>query len=166
MSPRALPALAALLAWAVLAPAAYAASGTPAPNDGSAQSGDCVWGQKGYRDCVDRLIASRRGSVDPAQALRDTESRTRGAAPSARSDAGQTRGRRRPGAGSLTPTPPAELRLTPPVYDPAQEAIAAERRQRALDNNLTRMQRDAVQPPIMPPVINPPNGRICPAWGC
>ena len=42
----------------------------------------------------------------------------------------------------------------------AQEAIAADRRQRALDDNLTRMQRDAVTPPIMPPVINPPNGRI------
>ena len=123
-------------------------------------SSDCVWGQKGYRDCVDRLLAAQR-TLDPAKALRDTESRTGGSR-----SAERRTGKRRPGAGSLTPTPPAELRITPPTYDPAQEAIAADRRQRALDDNLTRMQRDAVTPPIMPPVVNPPNGRICPQWGC
>lgn len=151
-----IPAAIAVLAVALAVPAlAQSATGDPAP------ASDCVWGQRGYRACVDRLLATQR-TLDPAKALRDTEQRTRGGA--------QTRatGRagRRPGAGSLTPTPPAELRITPPTYDPAQEAIASDRRQRALDDNLNRIQRDTATPPIMPPVLNPPNGRICPAWGC
>jgi hypothetical protein len=150
--PAALATGALLALWLAAAPASA----------GAAEAQDCVWGQKGYRECVDKLLAEHR-TLDPSQALRNTESRTHRASPTTtrRSSA-----RRRPGAGSLTPTPPADLRITPPTYDPAQEAIAADRRQRDLDNNLYRMQRDSVAPPIMPPVINPPYGRICPSWGC
>jgi hypothetical protein len=60
--------------------------------------------------------------------------------------------------------------MTTPGYDPLQDAIINERRQRQTDQNIYRMQRDAAPQPILPPNNNPASGstfgRICPAWGC
>jgi hypothetical protein len=130
----------------------------------------CVWGQPGYRDCVDKLIAAKK-EADAKKPQGNGAAAGEGAAAQkagtvATNGKKGTKSTRRPGAGSLTPVPPAELRLTPPRYDALEQAIASERRQRQMDQNLYRMQRDSAQPLILPPVVNPPLGRICPSWGC
>lgn len=145
-----------LPAWLAAAPAARAET--------------CTWGQPGYRDCVEDLIAKAKSSepkaadkaLDPQKALQDSSRKT---APQQASK-GRKSGRR-PGAGSLTPVPPVPFEVTPPRYDAAGQAIAAERRQRQVDDNLFRLQRQTPVQPILPPVVNPPSpGQICPSWGC
>jgi hypothetical protein len=131
----------------------------------------CTWGEPGYRDCVDKLIAEKKkeeavgrpaGTVDPASALAGAAART---APPAPGKGGKKK-TRRPGAGSLTPVSPEELRLTPPRYDPAQNAIINERRQRQFDQNMMR-NAAPVPAPILPPTYRPSTpGQICPSWGC
>lgn len=148
---------------------ALAALGASAP--GRAEEA-CTWGEPGYRDCVDKLIAAKKkeeaigrpaGTVDPASALAGTAART---APAAPRNAKTAKKRARPGAGSLTPVSPEELRITPPRYDPAQNAIIDDRRQRQFDQNMMR-NAVPVPAPIMPPTYRPSvPGQICPSWGC
>jgi hypothetical protein len=134
----------------------------------------CTWGEPGYRDCVDKLIAAKKkedavgrsaGTLDPAAALAGTAARTApGTSGAAKKNAKAKRAR--PGAGSLTPVSPEELRITPPRYDPAQNAIINERRQRQFDTNIMR-NTAPVPAPIMPPTYRPSiPGQICPSWGC
>lgn len=135
----------------------------------AARAETCTWGQPGYRDCVEDLIARSKSepagagkTLDPQQSLQETSRKT------APQQASKTRkAGRRPGAGSLTPVPPVPFEVTPPRYDAAGQALAAERRQRQVDDNLLRLQRQTPVQPILPPVVNPPMpGQICPSWGC
>jgi hypothetical protein len=131
----------------------------------------CTWGEPGYRDCVDKLIAAKKKeeavgrtgtTLDPASALAGAAARTGGSA----SGKAGTKKRPRPGAGSLTPVSPEELRITPPRYNPAKNAIIDERRQRQFDQNMMR-NAAPVPAPIMPPTYRPSiPGQICPSWGC
>ena len=140
-------------ALALAAPAARAES----------SGGDCVWGQPGYRDCVDKLLENQRKKPSGTQAAS-------GVKPQAQAQTGTTKKparTRRPGAGSLDPVPPAELRLTNPSTPRLDDAIMTEQRQRQMDNNRLRYDHP-VPSPIMPPNYSttPNNGRICPSWGC
>lgn len=127
----------------------------------------CVWGQPGYRDCVDKLIAAKK-EADARKPAQANGTAPAGPAKQTTKTTAKTpaKSRPRPGAGSLTPVPPAELRMTPPHYDPLEQAIISEQRARQNAENMDRLRQDAYKPMILPPVVNPPNGRICPSWGC
>ena len=170
---RAIPTLASggvLLALLVL---------TPAPLRAQQKGSDCVWGQPGYRDCVDKLLEEQKKKDAKAAASTGAAAETAktAAADGSAAQPGKTTAQprkakttartRRPGAGSLDPVPPAELRLTNPNTDRLEDAIMTLQRERQMDNNRLRYDRP-VPSPIMPPNYSttPNNGRICPSWGC
>ena len=140
-------------------------TGAAGPAHAEPSASDCVWGQPGYRDCVDKLLEQNRkkeAAAQPSAGSADTKAQVQAqASPTKKS----TRARR-PGAGSLYPVPPAELRLTNPNTNRLDDALMSEQRQRQMDVNRQRYDRP-VPPPIMPPYYGTPaNGRICPSWGC
>lgn len=131
----------------------------------------CTWGEPGYRDCVDRLIAAKkeeeaRGvkSVSPPAAAPANEPNIIVGNQGSKAKTAAAK-RKRPGAGSLTPISPAPDDYRPPSYDPAMDAVISARRQYQFDQNMRR-NANPVPSPILPPVVNPPMGRICPSWGC
>src|SRR4051794_25336498 len=144
---------------------AWLLTGVTGPVQAEPSASDCVWGQPGYRDCVDKLLEQNRkkeAAAQPGAGSADTKTQVQAQAGTAK----KTTRPRRPGAGSLDPIPPAELRLTNPNTNRLDDALMSEQRQRQIDINRQRYDHP-VPAPIMPPYYGTPaNGRICPSWGC
>jgi hypothetical protein len=119
----------------------------------SAWAQECVWGQPGYRSCVDGLLAKRK---------QDEEKR----GPSAATGTFKTApARNRPPA--LTPLSDADRPPQPTAVMPkAPDRDIYDRR--FTNDAFARMRRDAERPAIMPQnrdLFQMP-GRICPSQGC
>ncbi|WP_293861423.1 hypothetical protein [uncultured Alsobacter sp.] len=118
-----------------------------------ARAADCVWGQPGYRACVDDLLAKRKNQ-DGAAPNR-TQGETFKTAPA----------RNRPPA--LTPLGQSAAQPQPTPRMP-KGIDATDDNMRGLQDGLARIKRDAERPAIMPQnrdLFQMP-GRICPSQGC
>lgn len=119
----------------------------------SAGAQECVWGQSGYRSCVDGLLAKRKQEEEKL-------------GPSATTGTFKTApARNRPPA--LTPLRDADRPPQPTAVMPkAPDRDIYDRR--FTDDAFARMRRDAERPAIMPQnrdLFQMP-GRICPSQGC
>lgn len=119
----------------------------------SAPAQECVWGQPGYRACVDGLLAKRKQEEEQLGA-----SASRGTYKTA-----PARNR----APALTPLNDADRPPQPTAVMPkAPERDIYDRR--FTDDAFARMRRDADRPAIVPQnrdLFQMP-GRICPSQGC
>ena len=126
-----------------------------------ARAADCVWGQPGYRACVDELLAKRKNQDGTAPKPSQAES----VKPPKRETFKTAPARNRPPA--LTPLGQSAAQPQPTPRMP-QGIDATDDNMRGLQDGLARIKRDAERPAIMPQnrdLFQMP-GRICPSQGC